>query len=120
MASKSPSLLSSHGSSLRLLSRTNISLIPPPTRPLIDMPTLAVFSLLLSRVHRARPLARASGSGCWWVVTRMFFLSARSSKSLWARGLPRERRSTATAESATISTQDSTNAVDAVIGSAGL
>src|SRR6266568_5856029 len=85
--------------------------------PLTERETLASFNLARRRTRRARLEARASGSGCWWVVIRIFFLPLRMLSRFLARGRWRERRSTETARPMAVSTQDSTNEV---IGAASL
>src|SRR5947209_7529755 len=85
--------------------------------PLTESETLASFNLAFRSTRRARLEARASGSGCWCVVMRTFFLPLRMLSSFLARGRWREPRSTETARPMAVSTQDSTNEV---IGAASL
>jgi hypothetical protein len=108
---------SSHGTSFRLLIRTNPSFIPPMSWPLMDKVAFVPGIVSVMSVQTPIALASASGSGCWCAVTRMFFLPASAASSRRARGrpLPRAWRSACTAEPATVSTQDSTKAVIAVI-----
>src|SRR6185295_14041344 len=85
--------------------------------PLTDRVIFASLSFALRSTRRARLEARASGSGCWWVVIRIFFLPLRMLRSFLARGRWREPRSTETARPMAVSTHDSTNEV---IGDASL
>src|SRR4051812_9725944 len=80
-------------------------------RPLTDMETWALGSMMARRWESASDDARASGSGERWVVTRMFLRPARSLTNLRARGRWRAARSAAAAEPAAVSTQDSTKEV---------
>src|SRR5438128_2825132 len=79
--------------------------------PLTEREILASFNLARRSTRRARLEARASGSGCWWVVMRMFFLPLRMLSSFLARGRWRDSRSTETARPMAVSTQDSTKEV---------
>src|SRR2546421_9175539 len=79
--------------------------------PLTERLIFASFNFERRRTRRARLDASASGSGCWWVVMRIFFLSLRMLRSFLARGRWRERRSTETARPMAVSTQDSTKEV---------
>jgi hypothetical protein len=114
IASKSSSIASSHGSSLRLLSRTNISLMPPPMRPLIEKLTLALLSLAPSRCTSP---ARCEGVGVGVLVggdEDVFLVGEQVEEHLGARPAARAALGRG-GRPATVSTQDSTNAVDAVI-----